>query len=58
MEEIQIQSEKDIDLRDYSVAYGEYTMAETLLGDGEPDELMTALRDKVQDLTDSGFITQ
>ncbi len=57
-EDIQIQSEKDIDLRDYSVAYGEYTMAETLLGDGEPDELMTALRDKVQDLTDSGFITQ
>lgn len=57
-EEIVLQEEKSADLRDYSVAYGEYSMAESLIGDDEPDELMTKLREKIQRLSDDGLIGQ
>lgn len=57
-EEIVLQEEKTADLRDYSVAYGEYSMAESLIGDDEPDGLMTKLREKIQRLSDDGLIGQ
>ncbi len=57
-EEIVLQSGISAELRDYSAAYGEYTMAESLIGDDEADELMEALRAKISDLREIGYISE